>query len=221
MQLPIRNTGGEVVGQAEASDVVFGAPYNPDLVHQALVMHQANQRQGTSNTLTRAQVSGGGKKPWAQKHTGRARQGSTRSPQWRHGGVVFGPHPRSYRKDMPKRMRRQAIRSALSTKVTGERLFVVDGLDSVASKTKALAVVLGTLGIGKSVLLVARGQQPEIANAARNLQRVKATRADLLNVLDLMRYDAIVMTPDAVAEANELWAETARAPRKVKTVEAA
>ena len=221
MQLPIRNTSGEVVGQAEASDVVFGAPYNPDLVHQALVMHQANQRQGTSNTLTRAQVSGGGKKPWAQKHTGRARQGSTRSPQWRHGGIVFGPHPRSYRKDMPKRMRRQAIRSALSTKVTGERLIVVQDLGSVASKTKALAGVLEALGVNKSALVVARGQQPEIANAVRNLQRIKATRADLLNVLDLMRYDAVVMTPEAVEQANELWSETARAPRKVKTVEAA
>jgi len=221
MQLPIKNTKGEVVGQAEVSDVVFGAPYNPDLVHQALVMQQANQRQGTSNTLTRANVSGGGKKPWAQKHTGRARQGSTRSPQWRHGGIVFGPHPRSYRKDMPKRMRRQAIRSALSTKVTGERLFVVEGLESVESKTKAMAAVLEALGVDKSALVVARGQQPQIANAVRNLQRVKAVRSDLLNVLDLMRYDAVVMTPDAVAEANELWSETARAPRKVKTVEAA
>jgi large subunit ribosomal protein L4 len=221
MQLPIMNVSGEVVGQAEGSDVVFGATYNPDLVHQALVYYQANQRQGNSNTLTRAQVSGGGRKPFAQKGTGRARQGSIRSPLLRHGGVVFGPHPRSYRQRMPKRMRRQAIRSVLSTKVTGERFRVVQGLDGVESKTKAFAAVIGALGVTGSALVVTRGQAPEIARGVSNLPRIKAVRADLLNVLDLLRYDMVLMTPDAVAEANELWTETARAPRKVKTEEAA
>lgn len=221
MQLPIMNTSGEVVGQVEGSDVVFGATYNPDLVHQALVYYQANQRQGTSNTLTRAQVSGGGRKPFAQKGTGNARQGSIRSPLLRHGGVVFGPHPRSYRKRMPKRMRRQAFRSVMSTKVAGERFLVVQDLDSVDAKTKAFAGVLSAVGVTGSALVVTRGQSPAIAHGVSNLPRVKAVRADLLNVLDLLRYDMVVMTPDAVAEANELWSETARAARKVKTGEVA
>jgi len=114
MQLPVHNIKGEVVGKAEASDVVFGAPENPDLVHQALVYYQANQRQGSSNTLTRAFVSGGGRKPFAQKGTGRARQGSTRAPLQRHGGVAFGPHPRSYRQRMPKRMRNRFMCDCLT-----------------------------------------------------------------------------------------------------------
>ena len=124
MQLAVHDIKGEVVGKAEASDIVFGASPNQDLLHQALVYYQANQRQGSSSTLTRALVSGGGRKPFAQKGTGRARQGSIRSPLQRHGGVVFGPHPRSYRQRMPKRMRRQAIRIALSGKVAGEQVKV-------------------------------------------------------------------------------------------------
>ena len=217
MQLPILDTSGKVVGQIEGNDVVFGATYNPDLVHQALVYYQANQRQGSSNTLTRAQVSGGGRKPFAQKGTGRARQGSIRSPLLRHGGVVFGPHPRSYR----KRMRRQAFRSALSTKVTGERFCVVQELENIDAKTKAFASVFGAIGVTGSALVVTRGQSPDIAKGVSNLPRVKAVRGDLLNVLDLLRYDMVIMTPDAVTQANELWSETARAPRKVKSEEAA
>jgi hypothetical protein len=134
----------------------------------------------------------------------------------RHGGVVFGPHPRSYRQRMPKRMRRQAIRIALSGKVSGERVIIVQGLDSVEPKTKALAGVMSALGVTGSALLVMRDQHPEIANAAHNLPRIKPVRADLLNVLDLLRYDAVVMTTEAAQQASELWAETARRARKVK-----
>ena len=210
MQLPIRNTSGEIVGSTEASDVVFGAPPNQDLLHQALVYHQANQRQGSSSTLTRGKVSGGGRKPFAQKGTGRARQGTTRAPHMRHGGVVFGPSPRSYRQRMPRRMRQQAIRTALSGKVAADRILVVEGLDAVESKTKAMAGVMAALGITGSALVVMRDPRPETARTLRNLPRKKALSADLVNVLDLLRYDALVMTPEAVQRAEELWADTAR-----------
>ena len=216
MQLPVHNTAGEVVGSAEGSDTVFGVAYNPDLMHQALVYYSANQRQGSSNTLRRGEVSGGGRKPFAQKGTGRARQGSTRAPIQRHGGVAFGPHPRSYRQRMPKRMRQLALRTALSAKLMNERLRVVQDLDAVDLKTKVLAVVMQAVGVTSSALVVTRGQTPDLAKAVRNLPRVKAIRADLLNVLDLLRYDMVLMTNEAVEEANELWAQTARQPRKVR-----
>ena len=179
MQLSVLNTEGAVVGKTEASDMVFGAPLNQDLLHQALVYYQANQRQGSSNTLTRGNVSGGGRKPFAQKGTGRARQGSTRSPIQRHGGVVFGPHPRSYRQRMPKRMRRQAIRMALSAKVASERIFVVKDLDGIEHKTKAMAGVMQALGVTGSALVVMRAPGVEVARTVRNLPRTKAVRADL------------------------------------------
>ncbi|MEE8518367.1 MAG: 50S ribosomal protein L4, partial [Dehalococcoidia bacterium] len=197
MQLPVLSTSGAVVGKTDASDKVFGAPVNQDLLHQALVYYQANQRQGTSSTLTRGNVSGGGRKPFSQKGTGRARQGSIRAPIQRHGGVVFGPHPRSYRQRMPKRMRRQAIRTALSGKVASERMFVVKDLDGIEPKTKAMASVMQALGVTGSALVVMRAPDPEVARTVRNLPRTKALRADLLNVLDLARYDALVMTPEA------------------------
>ena len=215
MQLPIRNTSGEVVGSTEASDVVFGAPPNQDLLHQALVYHQANQRQGSSSTLTRGQVSGGGRKPFSQKGTGRARQGTSRAPQLRHGGVVFGPHPRSYRQRMPRRMRRHAIRIALSAKAAAERIFVVQDLPSIEPKTRAMASVLAALGVTGSALVVMPDANADIARTVRNLPRTKAVRADLLNVLDLLRYDAVVMTPDAVRRTDELWADTSRIRKEV------
>ncbi|MDA1036394.1 MAG: 50S ribosomal protein L4 [Chloroflexi bacterium] len=216
MQLPVHNTAGEVVGNAEGSDTVFGVAYNPDLMHQALVYYSANQRQGSSNTLRRGEVSGGGRKPFAQKGTGRARQGSTRASIQRHGGVAFGPHPRSYRQRMPKRMRQLALRTALSAKLTNERLRVVKDLDAVDLKTKVLAVVMQAVGVTSSALVVTKGQTPELAKAVRNLPRIKTIRADLLNVLDLLRYDMVLMTNDAVEQANELWSQTARQPRKAR-----
>lgn len=215
MELSVLNTSGKAVGKMEVSDVVFGAAYNPDLLHQALVYYQANQRQGTSNTLTRAEVSGGGKKPFSQKGTGRARQGSIRAPQMRHGGIVFGPHPRSYRQRLPRRMRQQAIRIALSGKASGERLFVVDGLESLGSKTKGIAEALAALGIKGSALVVTGTPQDGLARAVRNLPRTKAVRADLLNVLDLMRYQVLVMTQDAVKRAEDLWADTSRVKKEI------
>ena len=219
MELPVHDITGKTVGKAVLSDVVFGAPVNQDLLHQALVYHQANQRQGTSNTLTRGQVSGGGRKPFRQKGTGRARQGTIRAPHMRGGGVVFGPHPRSYRKRLPRQMRRQAIRMALSAKVAGDRIFIVQNLDAVEPKTKSMVAVLAALGIEGSALIVMREPAPEVARTVRNIPRTKAVRAELLNVLDLLRFDALVITPDAAQRADELWAQTARirpsqAPKK-------
>jgi large subunit ribosomal protein L4 len=214
MQLTVRSVTGEVVGQVEGSDAVFGAPPNPDLLHQALVYHQANQRQGSSSTLTRGLVSGGGRKPFAQKGTGRARQGSTRSPLQRHGGITFGPSPRSYRQRMPKRMRRQAIRTALSGKLAGERLIVLRGLDEVEGKTKNMAALMAALEVTGSTLVVLRDEQPETARAFRNLPRLKVARADLLNVLDLLRYQTLIMDTAAVERADELWADISRGRAK-------
>ncbi|MBM3941106.1 MAG: 50S ribosomal protein L4 [SAR202 cluster bacterium] len=205
MELPVRNIKGEEVSKLQVSDAVFGAPLNNDLLHQALVFHSANQRLGTSNTLTRDEVSGGGKKPYPQKHTGRARQGSIRSPQWRHGGIVFGPHPRSYRTHLPKRMRRGAIRAALSGKAATGRLIVVDSFDALEAKTKAMASALGALGVTSSALVILREPNMGVVHTVRNLPRTKTLAADLLNVLDLLRYDAVVMTVDAVKRAEELW----------------
>ena len=205
MEYPVRNTKGEVVGQAELSDRVYGAPFNHDLVHQALVYHQANQRQGTHSTKTRAMVSGGGRKPHAQKHTGRARMGTIRSPLARHGGVTFGPHPRDYRKQLPKKMRRQAIRCVLSSKAEGQRLVLLEDLDLANPKTSAMATVLEALGVESSALVVVASPTRNVALATRNLPRVKTLAANLLNALDLLRYDMLVMTVEAARRTEALW----------------
>ena len=205
MELPVRNIAGDVVSQAQVSDQVFAAPLNPDLLHQVLVYHQANQRQGTSNTKTRAMVSGGGRKPFSQKGTGRARQGTIRAPHMRHGGVVFGPHPRDFSKRIPKKMRRQAIRCALSAKAQGDRLVLVDALSADSGKTRAMASALKALGVESSALLVVSEPTRDVSMAARNLPKTKTLTADLVNVLDLMRYDRVVMTVDAVRRAEALW----------------
>ncbi|MCH8199683.1 MAG: 50S ribosomal protein L4 [Chloroflexi bacterium] len=194
---------------------------NQDLLHQALVYHQANQRQGSSNTLTRGNVSGGGRKPFRQKGTGRARQGTIRAPHMRGGGVVFGPHPRSYRKRLPRRMRRSAIRMALSAKVVAERMLIVQNLEGIEPKTKVMAALLAALGISGSTLVVMRDAAPEAARAVRNLPRTKAVRAELLNVLDLLRYGTLVITPDAVQRAEELWSHTERLRPSTEIEEAA
>jgi len=221
MQLPVYDSTGKAVGKAEVSDAVFGVPVNQDLLHQALVYHQANQRQGSSNTLTRGNVSGGGRKPFRQKGTGRARQGTIRAPHMRGGGVVFGPHPRSYRKRLPRRMRRSAIRMALSAKVAAERVFIVQNLETIEPKTKVMAALLAALGISGSTLVVMRDAAPETARAVRNLPRTKAVRAELLNVLDLLRYGTLVITPDAVQRAEELWSHTERLRPSTEIEEAA
>lgn len=216
MQLPQYDLSANETGTLEVSDVVFGAPENMELLHQALVYHRANQRRGSASTLTRGQVSGTGRKPFSQKGTGRARQGSWKSPHHRGGGVAFGPTPRSYRQRMPKRMRRQAIRTALSGKAAAERLFVVEGLDEIESKTSAMAAALSAFGVTGSALVVT-GRESQAGLAVRNLKRVKALRADLLNTLDLLRFDAALMSPEAARWAEEIWADA----RRVRKAEAA
>ena len=205
MQLPVRNLQGEVVSQIQLSDEVFAAPLNLDLLHQTLVYHQANQRQGTHSTKTRGQVSGGGRKPFSQKHTGRARSGSIRSPLARHGGIVFGPHPRSYRQRLPKKMRRAAIRSAISSKVSGDRLVVLEHLELADAKTKTMAAVLAALEVNSPALVIVPAPMREVSLSVRNLPRIKVLTADLLNVLDLLRYDMVLMTADAARRTDALW----------------
>ena len=206
------------MGSVELSDALFGQTMNAALVHQALVMYQLNLRQGTHSTKTRAQVSGGGRKPWPQKHTGRARQGSIRSPQWRHGGVVFGPHPRDHRRFMPGKMRRQALRCVLSDKVRGGKLLLLDDLSFPASRTKAMVQVLSDLGVGGSALIVTQEPQENVVRSTRNIERVWTLPVRLLNAHELLKRDTVVMTLGAARRAEELWsAEATR--RGVGTVD--
>ena len=172
MQVSIKSQNGEAVDRIELDDAVFNVPMNTSLVHQAMVIYQGNKRQGTHDTKTRAQVSGGGRKPWIQKHTGRARQGSTRAPQWRHGGVVFGPHPRSYRAALPKRMKRQALRCVLSEKARQERLFCLDSTDTIDGKTKSMSQLLENLSVVGSALVVTVGTDRNVVLAASNIKKI-------------------------------------------------
>ena len=214
MKLPLRNVQGEVLDTVEVSDQLFDVPMNRTLVHQAMVMYQLNKRQGTHSTKTRAQVSGGGRKPWPQKHTGRARHGSIRSPQWRHGGVVFGPHPRSHRRDMPKRMRHKALRCVLSDKVRRNKLILLDSLPVEAPSTKAMIEVLGNLGVSASTLIVTLETQKELVLSARNLSKLWTLPVSLINAEQLLKRDSVIMTLDAARRAEELWAEeSSRRPR--------
>lgn len=205
MELELKDTEGKVVGEVSVSDSLFGVPFNSPLVHQAMVMYNANLRQGTHSTKTRSQVSGGGAKPWRQKHTGRARQGSIRSPQWRHGGIVFGPKPRSYRLDMPKRMRRLALKCVLSQKVRDERLILIDTLDSLEGRTKAMVRALSNLEIAGSTLIVTGGTHRNVTQAAHNLVKVWTLPVALLNAGMLLKYNTVLMTLDALRQAEEIW----------------
>ncbi len=206
MQVDIHDTAGMVIGQADLDDSVWGIEPNIAVMHQALVRQQANARKGTRDTLTRGRVRGGGSKPWRQKGTGRARQGSIRSPQWIGGGVVWGPHPRSYAQDMPRKMRRLAIRSALSAKLRDGRLTVVDGLASVEPKTKAMQTVLSTLPESRSMLIVVPETVESVRRGAGNLPDVATINAAYLNVRDVLKYDRLIVTREAIATIEELWA---------------
>ncbi len=206
MQVAVKNQSGETVESIELNDAVFGVPMNPTLVHQAMVIYQGNKRHGTHDTKTRAQVSGGGRKPWIQKHTGRARQGSTRAPQPRHGGVAFGPHPRSYRRDLPRRMRRLALRCVLSDKARQGKLICLDATDTVDGKTRSIADLLQTLGVATSVLMVTRESDQNVVRAAHNLKKVWTLPVNQLNAAELLSREAVVMTVDAARFAEEAFA---------------
>jgi len=206
MQIDVHNLTGEVVGQVDLDESVWGIEPQIAVMHQYLLMQQANARLGTHDTKTRAEVSGGGRKPWRQKGTGRARQGSTRSPQWIGGGVVWGPHPRKYTQKMPKTMRRLAIRSALSAKMRDERLTVIDGLAGIEPKTKAMKTVLESVPVSRSVLVVMPEKIESIERAAGNLPNVWTIMAANLNVRDLLKYDRVLITREAIEVIETLWA---------------
>ena len=210
----MKNSEGRVVDTVELDERLFNVPMNTALVHQAMVMYQANRRQGTHSTKTRAQVSGGGRKPWPQKHTGRARQGSTRSPQWRHGGVTFGPHPRSHRLDMPRKMRQGALRCVLSDKLRNGKLELVDDI-TVEFSSKSMANLLSNLEVGQSTLIVTESPAKPMIRSARNLPKVWTMPVEQLTAEQLLKRDTLVMTVDAVRKAEELWAAPdARRPKK-------
>ncbi len=202
-KVSVYNLEGQAVGEIELSDVVFGAPVNEALLHQAVVMYQANQRQGTASTKTRAEVRGGGRKPWRQKGTGRARHGSIRSPIWVGGGVVFGPKPREYRQTMPKKARRAALRSALSAKVREGNLIVVESLTLAEPKTKQMAGVLGRLQAERKPLIVLAERDRNVELSTRNLPGVGTTQATDMNVYQVLAHDKLVLTKDAVAKLEE------------------
>jgi large subunit ribosomal protein L4 len=193
MQLPLFNQAGQEIGKTELLDEIFAVEPNTSVMHQALVRQLANARQGTSDTKTRGEVAGGGAKPWRQKGTGRARQGSTRAPHWRHGGVAFGPTPRKYTQRMPKEMRRVALRSALSAKVAEGQLRVVDELKLDVPKTRDIETLLGGLMIQSSALILLAEANPNVQKSASNIPDVKTLRAQYLNVRDLLGHDFLVM----------------------------
>lgn len=198
MLVPLRNLEGEIVGDVELRDDIFAAPIHEPVMHQALLRQLANARLGTSDTKTRSEVSGGGKKPWRQKGTGRARQGSIRAPHWRKGGIVFGPHPRSHAQAMPRKMRRLALRSALSVKAADEQIIVVQDLALDEPKAKVMRQVLDNLAGGGSTLILLPERNEMVELSARNLPDVKTLRAHYLNVRDLLTYDYVVMPVSAI-----------------------
>ncbi|HET9849794.1 MAG TPA: 50S ribosomal protein L4 [Candidatus Dormibacteraeota bacterium] len=194
---------GKETGQVELPEAVFNAPVNAAVLHQAVLRQQANDRQGTHQTKTRGDVSGGGKKPWKQKGTGRARQGSTRAPQWRHGGTVFGPHPRTYEQKMPRKQRRAALRGALSAKHQDGAVRVIDELTLEEPKTRVLADLFVQLETGLMTLLVIREHDLNLEKSTRNLANVKTILAGNLNPGDVLTADTIVFTRSALTEVEE------------------
>ncbi len=203
----IYNGQGERVGEMELSDFVFGAEVKEHLLHDVSQMLLNNRRRGTASTKTRSEVRGGGRKPWRQKGTGRARHGTIRSPIWTGGGVVFGPKPRNYRYSLPKKVRRAAMRSALSSKVQQNELTVLEGLELSQPKTKEIVNLLKNLNAAEGrVLLVTAGPDENVFKSGRNIPKVKTAVANQINVLDILNCDKLLMTADAVAAVEEVFA---------------
>jgi large subunit ribosomal protein L4 len=205
VEVPVYSVTGEVVKHIEISDRVFAVPFNQAVVHQAVVSQQANARQGTASTKTRGEVSGSGKKLYRQKHTGMARAGDRRSPTRRGGGIIFGPKPRSYRQEMPKKMRQLALRCALSAKVRDEELMVLEELKFDQPKTKPMAGILVALGVDSSALIVTGESEEKVVKSSRNLTGIKTIPANILNVVDILSYKMLLMTEAAVRKAEQLW----------------
>ncbi len=196
---------GNTVGEIALSENVFGQPVNESVLHDVVVAHLANCRQGTQSALTRAEVSGGGKKPWRQKGTGRARQGSTRSPQWRHGGIVFAPKPRDYTVRLNKKVMRLAMKSALSSKVNENELLVFDALNLEAAKTKEMVKVLKAVNTEKA-LIVLPEKDETVERAARNIPNVKTTLVGTLNVYEILKYEKLILTKASAEKIEEVYA---------------
>ena len=200
------NMEGQEVGQIELSDAVFGAEINENLVHQAVVQYLANQRQGTQKAKTRAEVSGGGKKPWRQKGTGHARQGSTRAPQWTGGGIVFAPVPRDYSFKINRKEKQAAIRSALTDRVQQNKVIVLDELTMSDYKTKEFVKMMDNLKVSGKTLFVMADKDDHVVRSAGNIPAVKTTLTSQINVYDLMNAQTVVLTKDAVAKLEEVYA---------------
>ena len=205
-KVAVYNIDRQQVGDIELNDNIFGVEVNSGLLHQAVVMQLASQRLGTHATKTRAFVRGGGRKPWKQKGTGRARSGSRRSPLWVGGGTVFGPHPRSYAFSMPRKQRRLAIKCALSDKVQEDSIFVLDALDFEAPKTKEVVKLLQTFEIDNKALIITAEEAENVERSSRNIPGVKAINTTGLNVYDILNHDKLFVTKDAVARIEEVLA---------------
>ncbi len=205
-KLAVLDKAGKKVSDIELADSIFAIEPNESAMHLMVVNYLANQRQGTQSTLTRSEVSGGGKKPWRQKGTGRARQGSTRAPQWTHGGIALGPKPRDYGFDVNKKVRRLAMKSALSAKVAAEEMIVLDSFGVDAIKTKEVAEVLAAIKAGKKTLIVLPEKNDIVYKSARNIAGTNVTLVNTLNVYDILNCNTIVVLKDAVAKIEEVYA---------------
>ena len=202
----VLNINGEKVSEMELSENLFGAEINEHVVYQVVKNHLANKRVGTQSAKTRAEVRGGGAKPWRQKGTGRARQGSIRSPQWKGGGVVFAPKPRDYSYTVPKKIRRLALKSVLTDKVNEGSLVVVDDINLTEWKTREFAKMLSALKVGKKALVVTKDNSPEVVRSGRNIKNVQIAFVGTMNVYDILNANTLVLTKDAVAKAEEVYA---------------
>jgi large subunit ribosomal protein L4 len=205
VRVPVYNLSGEVVKNIEISDTIFAVPFNEAVVHQAVVRQQANARQGTASTKTRGEVGGSSRKLYRQKHTGMARAGDRRSPTRRGGGIIFGPKPRSYRQEMPKKMRRLALRCTLSAKAREGELTVLEALELDQPKTRQMAGILVTLGVDSPALIVTSEPEENVVKSARNLTGIKTMPANMLNVVDILAYKRLLMTETSVRKVEQLW----------------
>lgn len=204
--ISVFDMNGNKVADTELSDAIFGIEPNKTAMHAMVVNYLANQRQGTQSTLTRTEVSGGGRKPWRQKGTGHARQGSTRSPQWVHGGIALGPKPRSYRYSLNKKLKRLAMKSALSSKVIDGNIVVLDSIQLEEYKTKTVAAMLKALNVEGKALIVMPEVDSKVIKSANNIPGVKTALVNTLNVYDILNYDKFIVVKDAVAKIEEVYA---------------
>ena len=205
-QVTVFDMTGKSVGEMTLSDAIFGIEPNTSVMHAAVVNYLANQRQGTQSTLTRSEVSGGGRKPWKQKGTGRARQGSTRAPQWTHGGIALGPKPRDYSYELPKKVKRLALKSAFSAKVADNNLIVVDNIAVEGFKTKAVVEMLSKLGADKKALIVMPELDQKLIKSAANIPGVKTALVNTINVYDILNCDKFIVAKSALEKIEEVYA---------------